>query len=56
MAAKKKRKTHRKWSATQKKMREHYKNYFKNYTPLDEFYPQMRTEAARMGVFPPKRK
>jgi hypothetical protein len=57
MAAKKRRKKRaRKYSPAQVHMREHYKRYFKNYTPADEFYGQMKREAAGLDVYPPKKK
>jgi hypothetical protein len=56
MAAKKRKRRSRKLSPSERHMRDHYKRYFKNYTPKDEFYGQMAREAAGLGVYPPKKK
>lgn len=36
------------------KLKQHYREYFKNYTPKDEYYSQMKKEAARLGIHPKK--
>jgi hypothetical protein len=56
MTVKRKRKKSRKYSTAETQMREHFKRYFKNYTPRDEFYAEMKREAARVGVFPSREK
>ncbi len=36
------------------KLKQHYREYFKDYTPKDEYYSQMKKEAARLGIHPEK--
>lgn len=56
MAAKKRKRKSRKLTPAERHMRDHYKRYFKNYTPQDEFYGEMTRGAAALGIHPPKKK